>query len=41
MFESHNYISYLLPVIFYNICKDHISVSVIIINFMGFYYGIF
>ena len=39
MFESHNYISYLLPVIFYNIYKDYISV--IIISLMGFYYGIF
>ena len=38
MFKSHNYISY-LTVIFYNICKDYISV--IIISLMGFYYGIF
>ena len=35
----YNYISYLLPVIFYNICKDYISVT--IISLMGFYYGIF
>ena len=41
MFKSHNYISYQLISITYVKSKDYISISIIIINLMGFYYGIF